>query len=66
MRQNVIVALGMAGIMVLISILTRVPLWLGVLTHEGSTAAVVLNSLRLLLAGSRRTTWTLRGAFLTA
>lgn len=56
MRQNVIVALGMVAVMVLISILTRIPLWLGVLTHEGSTAAVVLNSLRLLLAGARRKT----------
>jgi len=51
MRQNIAVALGMAGGMVLVSIITEIPLWLGVLTHEGSTAAVVLNSLRLLLAG---------------
>ncbi|MDB6069849.1 MAG: zosA, partial [Verrucomicrobiales bacterium] len=50
MRQNIVVALGLAASMVLISILHEVPLWLGVLTHEGSTAVVVLNSLRLLLA----------------
>jgi Cd2+/Zn2+-exporting ATPase len=49
MRQNVFVALGMAAGMVVVSIITEVPLWLGVLTHEGSTAVVVLNSLRLLL-----------------
>ncbi len=49
MRQNIAVALSMAGGMVLISIFQEVPLWLGVLTHEGSTALVVLNSLRLLL-----------------
>ena len=49
MRQNIGVALGMAGGMVLLSIFHEVPLWVGVLTHEGSTAVVVLNSLRLLL-----------------
>lgn len=49
MRQNVLVALGMAAGMVVVSVITEVPLWLGVLTHEGSTAVVVLNSLRLLL-----------------
>mgnify|MGYP000045780238 CR=1 FL=1 len=43
MRQNIAVALGMAAGMVLISILHEVPLWLGVLTHEGSTAVVVMN-----------------------
>lgn len=53
MRQNVFVALGMAAGMVIVSILTEVPLWVGVLTHEGSTAVVVLNSLRLLLSGHR-------------
>ena len=52
MRQNVFLALGMVAMMVLVSIVTEIPLWLGVLTHEGSTAAVVLNSLRLLLAGA--------------
>jgi Cd2+/Zn2+-exporting ATPase len=54
MRQNVVIALGMAGSMVVVSIITEIPLWLGVLTHEGSTAVVVLNSLRLLLAGGSR------------
>ncbi len=52
MRQNIGVALSMAGGMVLLSIFREVPLWLGVLTHEGSTAMVVLNSLRLLLGGN--------------
>ncbi len=51
MRENVGVALGLAGIMVLVSVFVEIPLWMGVLTHEGSTALVVLNSLRL-LAGS--------------
>lgn len=54
MRQNIAVALGMVASMVLVSIIMEIPLWLGVLTHEGSTAAVVLNSLRLLLAGGPR------------
>lgn len=49
MRQNVIVALGMAAGMVIVSTLTEIPLWLGVSTHEGSTALVVFNSLRLLM-----------------
>jgi Zn2+/Cd2+-exporting ATPase len=49
MRQNIFVALGMAAGMVVLSVIIEVPLWVGVLTHEGSTAAVVLNSLRLLL-----------------
>jgi Cd2+/Zn2+-exporting ATPase len=49
MRQNLVISLGTAATMVLISILREIPLWLGVLTHEGSTAIVVLNSLRLLL-----------------
>jgi Cd2+/Zn2+-exporting ATPase len=53
MRQNIGVALGVAGSMVLISILREVPLWVGVLTHEGSTAIVVLNSLRLLLGDGK-------------
>jgi Cd2+/Zn2+-exporting ATPase len=53
MRQNIAVALGMAAGMVLLSIFREVPLWVGVLTHEGSTAVVVLNSLRLLLGDGK-------------
>jgi Zn2+/Cd2+-exporting ATPase len=53
MRQNVFAALGMAAGMVVVSIFVEVPLWLGVSTHEGSTALVVLNSLRLLLRQKR-------------
>jgi Cd2+/Zn2+-exporting ATPase len=54
MRQNIVVALGTAAVMVGVSIVREIPLWLGVLTHEGSTAVVVLNSLRLLLPGAVR------------
>jgi len=46
--QNMAVALGTVGIMVLASFAFPVPLALGVAAHEGSTVVVVLNSLRLL------------------
>lgn len=52
-RQNVAVALGTVGVMVVATFLFPVPLALGVAAHEGSTVLVVLNSLRLLL--QRRT-----------
>jgi Cd2+/Zn2+-exporting ATPase len=47
-RQNMIVALGTVGIMVLATFVYPLPLALGVAAHEGSTVVVVLNSLRLL------------------
>ncbi len=47
-RQNMVVALGTVGIMVLATFVFPVPLALGVAAHEGSTVVVVLNSLRLL------------------
>lgn len=47
-RQNMAVALGTVGIMVLATFVFPVPLALGVAAHEGSTVVVVLNSLRLL------------------
>ncbi len=50
MKQNVAVALGTALVMVITGIVREVPLWVGVLTHEGSTALVVLNSMRLLFS----------------
>jgi Cd2+/Zn2+-exporting ATPase len=46
--QNMAVALGTVGIMVLATFVFPVPLALGVAAHEGSTVVVVLNSLRLL------------------
>lgn len=51
--QNLALSLGVVAVMVLTSLLTTVPLALGVAAHEGSTVLVVLNSLRLLLGGSR-------------
>ena len=46
-RQNMIFALSVIGLLVLCSFM-NLPLWLGVLGHEGSTVLVVLNGLRLL------------------
>lgn len=46
-RQNMIIAFGMIGILV-ISTFFDLPLWLGVLGHEGSTVLVVFNGLRIL------------------
>jgi len=46
-RQNMIFAFGMIAVLV-ISTFFNLPLWLGVLGHEGSTVIVVFNGLRLL------------------
>lgn len=46
-RQNLVFAFGMIGVLVLSSFF-GLPLWMGVLGHEGSTVLVVLNGLRLL------------------
>lgn len=46
-RQNMIFAFSMIGILV-IATFFELPLWLGVLGHEGSTVLVVFNGLRLL------------------
>jgi Cd2+/Zn2+-exporting ATPase len=48
-RQNLGLAFGMIGLLVVGSFL-GLPLWLGVIGHEGSTLLVVLNGLRLLAA----------------
>ncbi len=46
-RENMVLAFGVIGFLVLFSFL-GLPLWLGVIGHEGSTLLVVLNGLRLL------------------
>jgi Cd2+/Zn2+-exporting ATPase len=46
-RQNMTIAFGMIAMLVL-STFFNLPLWLGVLGHEGSTVIVVMNGLRLL------------------
>jgi Cd2+/Zn2+-exporting ATPase len=46
-HQNLVFACGVIGVLVLSSFF-GLPLWMGVLGHEGSTLLVVLNGLRLL------------------
>jgi Cd2+/Zn2+-exporting ATPase len=46
-RQNMYLAFGTIGLLV-ISSFVGLPLWLGVIGHEGSTLLVVLNGLRIL------------------
>ncbi len=46
-RQNMVFAFGTIAILVL-STFYKLPLWIGVLGHEGSTVLVVLNGLRML------------------
>jgi Cd2+/Zn2+-exporting ATPase len=52
-RQNMIFAFGMIAVLVIGSFF-ELPLWLGVLGHEGSTVLVVFNGLRLLWQGVPR------------
>ncbi len=47
-RQNVMISMGMVFLLIPLAILGQIPIWLAVIMHEGSTVAVVLNSLRLL------------------
>jgi len=47
-KQNLYFALGIMAVMVVFTLLGRLPLPLGVLGHEGGTILVVLNGLRLL------------------
>jgi len=47
-QQNIVISLGSVIVMAVASLFGIVPLTLGVLTHEGSTVLVCLNSLRLL------------------
>ncbi|AWI08022.1 heavy metal translocating P-type ATPase [Ereboglobus luteus] len=52
-RQNLAVSLGVVVIMATGSIIGLVPLWLGVIAHEGSSVVVCLNALRLLLGKNK-------------
>lgn len=49
-RQNLAISLGSVIVMAIASLFGLVPLTVGVITHEGSTVIVCLNSLRLLFA----------------
>ena len=47
-RQNLVVSLGMVVLLISLALAQKIRLSLGVVGHEGSTVAVVLNGLRLL------------------
>jgi len=50
-RQNLVISMGTVAVMALLTISQGVPLYLGVIAHEGSTVLVCLNGLRLLRRG---------------
>lgn len=53
--ENLVLSLGvMLGMGIFTLVWARLPLSLGVAAHEGSTAVVVMNSLRLLFRGPKR------------
>jgi Zn2+/Cd2+-exporting ATPase len=52
-RQNLVISLGTVLVLVCFAMLGKIPLTIGVVGHEGSTVVVVLNSLRLLVGGSK-------------
>ncbi|MGC3961684.1 MAG: heavy metal translocating P-type ATPase [Verrucomicrobiota bacterium] len=54
-RQNLFVSLGTVAVLVIFALIGKIPLPLGVVGHEGSTVIVVMNSLRLLLGGTKQT-----------
>jgi len=56
-RQNLILAFSVMGILLIASMATKLPLPLAVVGHEGSTVAVILNGLRL-LAFPKPKAWT--------
>lgn len=47
-RQNLVISMGTVTVMALLTMTQGVPLYLGVIAHEGSTVLVCLNGLRLL------------------
>ena len=47
-KQNLIFAIGIMGVMVCVTIFGNLPLPLGVIGHEGGTLLVVGNGLRML------------------
>ncbi len=47
-RQNIVVSLGVVLLLVISALAEKINLTVGVIGHEGSTVAVILNSLRLL------------------
>ena len=53
-QQNLVISLGTIVVLVSLAIAGVIPLTVGVVGHEGSTVIVVMNSLRLLLGGTRQ------------
>jgi Zn2+/Cd2+-exporting ATPase len=47
-KQNIVFAVGVIGLLILSNFVQGIPLPLGVVGHEGSTILVILNGLRLL------------------
>ncbi|MFM2294772.1 MAG: hypothetical protein RLZZ350_1185, partial [Verrucomicrobiota bacterium] len=50
-RQNLFISLGTVAVLLCFAMFGNIPLWVGVIGHEGSTVVVVMNSLRLLFGG---------------
>jgi Zn2+/Cd2+-exporting ATPase len=53
-KQNLFISLGTVVVLVTFAMLGKIPLTVGVVGHEGSTVVVVMNSLRLLFGGKRK------------
>jgi Cd2+/Zn2+-exporting ATPase len=51
--QNIFISLGVVLLLLLFALLEKINLTVGVVGHEGSTVAVILNALRLLRMKSR-------------
>jgi len=53
-RQNLVISLGTVAVLVTFALMGKIPLTIGVVGHEGSTVVVVMNSLRLLFGGNKK------------
>ena len=53
-KQNLFISLGTVVVLVTFALFGKIPLTLGVVGHEGSTVIVVMNSLRLLFGGNKK------------
>jgi Cd2+/Zn2+-exporting ATPase len=53
-KQNLFISLGAVIILVCFALVGKIPLTVGVVGHEGSTVIVVMNSLRLLFGGGKK------------
>ena len=53
-RQNLFISLGTVVVLVTFALFGKIPLTIGVVGHEGSTVIVVMNSLRLLFGGGKK------------